>query len=521
MKIFDKRPATNSTIKTTEGFYFGKSESEGEGSYKKSSNTLFDDYLDILPKIGDGCFIVTGRKGCGKSAIAKFIKDNAIAEEGIFCEIVKSDAITIEKQLQYNSADSTERLVSFFQWLILVKLVKLILASKEGNYTPELKAIHNFVRNNRGVVDIDKFSVVDVTTLSKQEVNWKALENIFSFKVILDRILGKRMKKASYYQLLPALKEIVYKVLGFDIFKDYQFIVIFDDLDIGFKSDVEQDKQSLMELIRTAKEFNNDLKEVNNTKIIILLRDDIKKVLSTFAADASKIFSSYEVELKWYDGKNENETRLRKFVNRRIEFNFKQHNLKYLAYDPWRSLFKDDEGCFGTDYNSNVKSAFKYILDYTFLRPRDLILFLKNVGNDKYYYPINGQNISDLLQKYVKDNVSEIKSELTVHYSQEQIMDIFSALRTLSFSQTNGFSKSNIIEALEAKGLNEEIFRNLLDYYLILPFDSITGKYYIGYRNSAPSDYDIDQDNIRYRLHRCIYAFFVPKSTLPVNSTAI
>ena len=49
MGIFDRKSITK-TIKTTEGFYFGKSESEGESSYKKSSNTLFDDYLDICLK---------------------------------------------------------------------------------------------------------------------------------------------------------------------------------------------------------------------------------------------------------------------------------------------------------------------------------------------------------------------------------------------------------------------------------------------------------------------------------------
>ena len=53
-------------------------------------------------------------------------------------------------------------------------------------------------------------------------------------------------------------------------------------MDIGFKSDVDQDKQSLMELIRTAKEFNKDLKEINNTKVIILIRDDIKKYWPDF-----------------------------------------------------------------------------------------------------------------------------------------------------------------------------------------------------------------------------------------------
>lgn len=514
MGIFDRK-SNVTKIPTTEGFYFGKSESEGENSYKKSSHTLFDDYLDIMPKIGEGCFIVTGRKGSGKSAIAKYIKDNATFEDSIFCEIVKSDAINLEKHIQQNSGRSEEKLVAFFQWLILVKLVKLILETKNGEYTGELKAIHNFVRNNRGVVEIDKFSVVEVTAMSRQELNVGALSNAPMFRTIIERVLGKRLQKAPYYQLLPALKEIVYKVLSFDVFKDYQFVVIFDDLDIGFKSDVEQDKQSLMELVRTAKEFNNDLSGIGNTKIIILIRDDIKKVLTGFSADASKIFSSYEAELKWYDGKNETDTRLRKFINRRIEFNFKQQDLKYLASDPWRSLFKDDEGCYGTDYNGKTKSAFKHILDYTFFRPRDWILFLKNVGAGKYYYPINGQNIGYLLQQYARDNISEIKSELAIHYSQEQIQNIFKTLKSLSYSQNNGFGKADIQTKLEEYELDEATFMMLIDYYLIIPFDATTNKYYIGYRNSDPSDYDIDQDSIKYRLHKCIYAFFVPKSTLP------
>ena len=72
--------------------------------------------------------------------------------------------------------------------------------------------------------------------MSKQELNVGSLSRIPIFKAIIERMLGKRLEKAPYYKLLPALKEIVYKVLSFDVFKDYQFVVIFDDLDIGFKS---------------------------------------------------------------------------------------------------------------------------------------------------------------------------------------------------------------------------------------------------------------------------------------------
>ena len=94
--------------------------------------------------------------------------------------------------------------------------------------------------------------------MSKQELNVGSLSRIPIFKAIIERMLGKRLEKAPYYKLLPALKEIVYKVLSFDVFKDYQFVVIFDDLDIGFKSDVDQDKQSLIDRKSTRLNSSHD-----------------------------------------------------------------------------------------------------------------------------------------------------------------------------------------------------------------------------------------------------------------------
>lgn len=510
MSFFDRK-TVNGAIQTTEGFYFGKSESEGEDSYKDSNNTPFDDYLDILPKIAEGYFIITGRKGSGKSAIAKYIKDNATPDNFMFCEIVKSDAINLEKCIQQSPVESEEKMVPFFEWLILVKLVKLILESKCGEYTKELKAIQNFVRNNRGIIEIDKFSVKEMDTITKLEINFRSLLNILSFKTIIDRTMGKRLEKAPYFKLLPALKEIVYKVLGFEVFKDSQFVVIFDDLDIGFRADSDQDKQTLMQLIRSAKEIHNDLRELKNTKILILLRDDIKKVLEGFEADASKIFSSYEVELEWYDDKNENQTRLRKFVNRRIEYNFQRKGLDYLQTNPWETLFFDNEGCYGMDYFGNTRSAFKYILDFTFFRPRDFILFLKNVGAGKYSYPMDRRDISELLQKYANDNVSEIKSELAIHFTQEQINGIFATLKSLTSFQNSGFWKDDILTKLKEHNLDVDAFQKLVDYYLISPFDSKTGKFYLAYRNANPLDYDINSEDIKYKLHKCIYAYFFPK----------
>ena len=499
-------------MNTTSGFTFGKPESEGENSYREGLQSPFNDYLNVLPAINNGHFIIVGRKGSGKSAIAKYIKDNACEENGCYCEIIKTDSIKLEQQIQGENAESSELATTFFHWLILVKLVKLIIASCHGEYTQEIKALRNFVRNNSGVVEVDKFSIKEISTLSNTNINAGALGNVGIFRAILERALGKRFEKAPFYKILPALKEIVYKVLNFEDFKDLSFFVIFDDLDINFKADNLHDKLFIMNLIRIARDVNNDLREANNTSVLIFLRDDIKKLLEGVVADTNKIFSTYSKELKWYDHngyKNrETDTILRQFINKRIEQNFKRYKIAFLAADPWCSLFANNEDCYGG------KTAFKFILDYTFYRPRDLILFCNNIGKNAYYFPIKGKIVKQLIHQYAIDNVREIKDELAIYhcYSPDIVTKIFVVLKALTSYQYSGFSKETINAKLQEFGLTEEILSLLIEYSLIIPYDAQTGKYYIKYRETNIDDFVIEGSNIQYKLHNSIYAYFVPDS---------
>lgn len=503
---------TQKKMNTTLGFSFGKPESEGENSYRESLQSPFDDYLNVLPAINNGHFIIVGRKGSGKSAIAKYIKDNACEENGCYCEIIKTDSIKLEQQIQGENQGLTEFIVAFFQWLILVKLVKLIIASSHGEYTQEIKALRNFVRNNSGVVEVDKFSITEINILNNTNINVGALGNVGIFRAILERALGKRFEKAPFYKILPALKEIVYKVLHFEDFKDLSFFVIFDDLDINFKADNLHDKLFIMNLIRVARDINNDLRETNNTSVLIFLRDDIKKLLEGIVADTNKIFSTYAVELKWYDHhgyKNrETDTILRKFINKRIAQNFKKFNIPFLAADPWCSLFANNEDCYGS------KTAFKYILDYTFYRPRDLILLCNHIGEYAYYFPIKGKTVKQLIHKYTIDNVKEIKDELAIYhsYSQDIVAKIFALLKALTSYQYSGFSKEAINTKLQECGLGREILSLLIEYSLIIPYDAQTGKYYIKYRETNIDDFVIEDGSIQYKLHNSIYAYYVPDS---------
>lgn len=510
MKIFRNNDSKNSTHPDTFGYNFGKTESEGEESYYNS--TIFEDYLQVFPKINDGNFIIIGRKGSGKSAIAKYIKDNAVGSDSLFCEIIKTDVINLEKAIQESLTTVSSHNVSLFEWIILLKLVNMMLATQNGTYTSEIKAFRNFIRNNSGIADIEQLSVSEITSFSKLEINFGAL--LKESAPIFERRVGKRMEKAPYYRLLPALKEMVLKTLGYDVFKKYEFIVLFDDLDINFNSNSNEDKTYLLNLIRTAKELNNDLRRLNieNVQILIFLRDDIQRSLEGFASDTSKLFSSYKVELKWFENNKPRETdiALRRFINKRIINNFKRNGVPYKAEDAWCTLISNDESCY------NGKTAFKYILDYTFYRPRDLIMFCNNIGSDRFYMPIRGANIKTLIQKYVTDNVKELKDELTIHFSQQQINDIFNILRELAPKTYDGFTKNEIISKLKANNLSEDAVDKLIEYSLIIPFDVKSGRLFIIYREMNYADYNIDSKCIKYKLHNCLNTFFNP-SSLRIN----
>ena len=79
------KPSKNST----KGFYIGTPEAEGE-NFRIGQNLkdFYEDYNDITDNIKNGKFIISGRKGTGKSAYVRYITekngevDEVIGREG-------------------------------------------------------------------------------------------------------------------------------------------------------------------------------------------------------------------------------------------------------------------------------------------------------------------------------------------------------------------------------------------------------------------------------------------------------
>ena len=235
-----------------------------------------------------------------------------------------------------------------------------------------------------------------------------------------------KSSKAPFYKLLPHLKETVKELFRNTINKDNNYILIFDDLDIGFHAKNKSNINTILNIIRVIKDYNITFfgKESINAKIILLLRSDISRILLNQDADTAKIFSSYEIPLYWYEYdqliNNEDDLKIKKFINKRIALNFKTNEFDYDSKKPWESLIAEDD--------SYAKSSFKYVIDHTLIRPRDLILFFKPLPELKFPIPLSKLNINILLGKYAIEFVKELRNELSAHYCSEDIEALLKAL---------------------------------------------------------------------------------------------
>lgn len=491
MGIFDTLAKGKNKI-STRRFYFGSAEAEGETKHGQSILEYFHDYLGILDNLEQGKFILTGRKGVGKSAIAKFIKDKSDCSDDSFATILRLTDFETEKYIQ-----ETENISEYllFEWLVLVNIVKLIVKGKNGEYTQEFQKLKKFLDNNSGMVSVDKYQFNEGLKKSGGEISFGVLSH--SFGGILKKYFDVKVSRAPFFKLIPALKEIVKIILDYPVNKDLEFWLLFDDLDINFDVNNPKDNEKVMELIRIAKTYNNELFSNNKGKILIFLREDIKGNIITRYPDSAKIFASYEININWYihGVTNENLHPLKQLVDKRIEINFSKQNIQYIR-DPWSSLISNEN-----------RPSFKYVLDFTFYRPRDIITFLSIISQSEYRIPINFRDLRIILDKYITVNIREIKSELSLFFNEDEKEIIFTKIFPYLIKEQY-VTYEKLIDFMKQLPFKENIERvvSLLIEYSLIVYKNSQGDLFFNYREN--SSLENKGQRMYLTLPKCIYHYY-------------
>ena len=218
----------------------------------------------------------------------------------------------------------------------------------------------------------------------------------------------------------------IINIMKIDLFDgSKKFFIVVDDLDKEWiPSDIRYELISAM--VEVIKEFQ----VFEGVKIVIALRDNLHQIILggvRHKGGQREKFKPLYLSLDW------NNYNLQQLVNKRLE----------LITDNFLSV----KTAFQKNYNSHT-TGFDYMLERTFLRPRDVISFVNHAienANNKSFFTL------DIIKKaeiyYSNDRLQAIEDEWGENYGE--IRDLYSFL----IGKYNGF---------RVKHLREEDFANLL-----------------------------------------------------------
>jgi len=487
MKIF-------STKSTTKNFQIGAPEAEAESMNKSriKLSDVFEDFLEILPELDYEKFIITGRKGCGKTAIGERLYFLSKNKPNYFVDFVRKEDIDIEKIIQ-TSKDAGHEIEQelLFKWIILIKFLKMLTTNESLQHIKGMNDLKHFIKRNAGYIDIKNFEITELIKSNGFEIK---VENFKSFGSKFNKDWQFKGGKAPFYKLIPHLEETILSVMGADMNVN-KYYLIFDDLDIGINLDNPSNLSTLINLIRLSKDFNNNLFGKNgiDAKVVILLRDDISKILKRTGADTAKMFSSYEIPLIWYEHDlfriDENLLKLKKFIDKRIEFNFKKNNIA-LSHpkNPWDSLIENDSSFY-------KESSFKYVIGHSFYKPRDLILFFKPLSHFEFQIPLKPQDVNKLLGKYSSEAIDEINNELSAFLNKHEIDYVFKGIR--KFINVQCIKYDDFIAELSKFNFSKsihEVIELLFNYSIIGNREKGSRDVYLKYREGKEAEIRFNKD---------------------------
>lgn len=498
MGIFDSNKSQTSKL-TTNKLYFGAPEAEAENIEGKSLTDYFEDFLDVLDSLKKGKFVFVGRKGVGKSAIVKYIKDSSDKSDDSFaCKLRLSD-FHLESIVQMINKNDVE--VLLFEWLILLNLTKLIVKSQAGKYTNEYEKLAKFVENNTGSVDIDKFQIDEKFIQNGGEISFGVLTHCFGG--ILKKHVDVKTTKAPFYRLIAPIKEIIKRVLAFQDIQKFEYWILFDDLDIDYSIHNEKDDDKIINLLRIAKEYNNEILN-QKSRILVFIRDDVRNHIVSKYSDSAKIFNSYEVLIDWYsrnlENKNENLIALKQLANKRIELSLSNNSISRGSMCGWDFLFPDSP--------ISYKTSFKYVLDYTFYRPRDIVTFLKCVSDNYFEIPVSRESLKDAINGYITATIDELQSELGLYFSSNEKNILFDyVLRFVAKGQDVQLSEVRAVIAEKEFQYDVDKVIDLLFDYSLLTVKNSEGQPVFSYRERKNKIIGYSEDPV-VSLHKCVYHYY-------------
>lgn len=427
--------------------------------------------------IEDSTYFVVGKKGTGKSALYKMLGKLAIENGALFSNCDFGD-FPFNKLMQLSDDDFSKpnQYQSIWQLVIMNQIVSLIVSNSNSDESNcYYKKIKEYYDNCIGsdTVDLHKTSL---TRVRKKE--HALLVGKFG---INPSVSESNEMTSNYGDSFTNISTINRSLLDMvtDYFKTSShniYIVQFDRLDDTYNQYTEKENyfHIIISLMKTVYKINNQFRScgINFVKTIVYLRTDIIDEIGKRDAESAR-WEDFTYKLNWSiinknDWKN---PPLLQMLNKRIYNSLKTEiTLKDIFESKTIKIINDE----GFQKNSErYMNVFKYIINLTLHRPRDLIKFCKCIQKEVIEsdaLSITYRTIKNAEKEYCYWLVyAEISNEINPIISDtEKLFNLLRSLGSKPFSFNDFYLRYNSAENQGIAMKKDELIAYLYDVGILM-----------------------------------------------------
>ncbi|GAA1313488.1 P-loop ATPase, Sll1717 family [Pseudonocardia xinjiangensis] len=347
--------------------------------------------------------VILGNRGAGKSAIFQIVARRSRANGARVIELAPEDYSyeMLQRTMQTEEQGSWAKQGAYaaaWKYTLLVLVMKELCKKQVRSKNASEAAIRKYVRDHHRQPGMGKLWAL-ISYLKRLE----------GFKIgpyeaqVKTKELERLYKLEEIRHLVPHLQKAL---------TDQQVVVVIDELDKGWDS--SEDAQAFISGLFQACVALNGLSA--NLRMYISLRQELYENTPSLYEDAQKHRDLIE-SVSW------SEADLRSLIARRIRY-----SLPRLAEATdekcWNALFAAGRGTRRDD-------AFRYIVDRTLHRPREMILFctqcLHTAGERRSPLPLRMDTIALAEFEYSRGRTHDVAAEQRFQYPD--VLSVFEAFR--------------------------------------------------------------------------------------------
>lgn len=437
-----------------------------------------------------GKFIVTGRKGTGKTLLAKYYEMQS-KKDGVIIEYIDKDKVLFRQLQAIGNGDIPQRERGvFIQYAIIREIWELIKKNKkrmlcEKNFLEKIRlkrAMRKFSKmlDRNDLLNFEKIGVKcsedsvlgNKLTLHKSEITSQIRENIEDTYV-----------RGAYYNRIDELQD---KLL--EIIDDTRISLIIDDLDeyderIAVNSSFSK---FLSKFIEVTYKFNLALQEKSsNSKIILLFRSDLFRFLHNDSTNLNKYVVNSQVNLNWL--KDGNTSVPENHILMDMIFNKVRTSVVELQSYTNKELF---EKLFPEKIKG--RESLRYMLNFSHGRPRDIVNLLnKIIAKYPQAEKFTNEMFLEVEADYSKDFCNELRNEMSLYYGSEYINACFSMISLIRKRNFWRQEAENVLKRNKQLSIIDDLDKALeilYQYGVIGNMKTINEnghKFYFGYREDG------------------------------------